>query len=1027
MVYKIMKNNSLQSKVFQDNKLTPRSYFIPFPSQKSAKETPISEQRRESGKIVLLNGQWDFFLCKQMHKLGTIDTDKIDFDKVLVPSCWQAQGYEPHCYLQSAYEFANLPPRVPVYMPAGVYVKEEQKPYPQFNSAGVYRKDFLVNKSNKRILITFLGASGSLEVYVNGKYVGYSEGGRTPSEFDITQAVNDGNNELLVIVRKWSSGSYLESFDCFRMNGIFRDVYLTVCHSEHIYDISVNTIKIENKYNANINIKVHNNDKSMLQVSLEDKGKVIASGVYYSSEEVVAEFSSLEVKEWNGEQPYLYSLYITLIRDGAVRECVKRDIGFKHIEITDGRFYLNDTLIKLKGVKYYESDPLNGFYINADNLSRDLSLMKAFNINAVYCPYPLDPLFYELADQMGLYVIEQAEIRASGSFAGLIAQKVKGLADSSRWIEHFKDRVLRMYHTRKNNVSILLYSIGDDSGGGKCIEEAYSALKAINYSIPCFYAGNAQVSTAANAVACIKTADLSLFSDLCKRTAPGNRTLTELVRKSPIIVANFASGKGVGTGGLEAYMEYMYANDNILGVFITDFCDQMVYSLGESTKYRDIYGGDSGEYKHNGAQCLKGMFYADRKPKPFAYYCQNVFSPISAKYLGGQVSIRNNNSFADTAEWRIGLQPIVNAHPQKEILIEAAIPVQTKYPVKITVPPDAFDMFINVKLTNPFGGEYIEQLPIKEMLLQLDISGGEELSLIEFPNQAKIYFKGGFIEFDKRFGAVIKYNVNGFDYIKTEPLKKKGMGSISTEIYRAPLMNDDYIEQEWRDAGFRDFTIQTRFFDIKMEDTYAKVFTDIDFINPKGEKLCTIKDIYTVHSNGRIDIDCTLEPARKLPPLPRFGSKFQLQYELQKVEYYGRGPFENFADMKSHCPIGIYQCEVNDFYQPYIKPQDSGYKEDTRYAIFRNPKGTGLLILANKRPFVLNAQYTESQKIDGFTHREDVATESTVYVSIDAFVHGTREKEQGAPIPEPTLQYSIIPLSTGIYQTREFARIKGNI
>lgn len=1026
VLYHIRKNNSTQSTVFQDNKLEPRSYFIPFPSQKTARETPLDRQRRESDKIILLNGEWNFAYFRRFTKLSRLHTDKQFFEKILVPSCIQMQGYEPHCYLKNAYEFANRQPRVPKRLPAGIYEKEGEPAFKQYNSAGVYRKTFTLNKTEKRILVTFLGVSGSLEVYANGNYVGYSEGGRAPAEFDITPALVSGENEIVAVVRKWSSGSYLESYDTFRQNGIFRDVYLTVCHYEHIWDITVNTIKIEESYNANINIKIHNSEKSRLQVTLEDAGKVIASESYFSDGEVSAEFAGLQVQEWSSEEPKLYTLFVTLIRDGIVRECIKKEIGFKHIEITDGRFYLNDRLIKLKGVNYYEFDPLQGYYLTADNITKDLTLMKEYNINAVFCPYPLDPLFYALADKMGLYVVAQAEIRASGAFAGLVKRKTKGLAANIKYIDHFRDRILRSYHTSKNNASIILYSLGDDAGSGRCLEEAYDALKAINYNIPIFYAGNTHYASKANAVAYVKGINSQLLKHIGERTMPNNKHFTELVRKSPVILADIATGRGVGSGRLEEYLDAVYSNDNILGGFIADFVDQNVYSLDNDAKYRDIYGGDSGEYKHNGADCLRGMFYSDRRPKPFAHYCAKVFSPIQAKYFGKEIYIRNNNFFTDTTGWQLSLQPIINSHPQKEVVIEQIIPPRTNLPVKVNLPDDANDVFINLICVNPYGRKHINQQIVKEMILALGIESGEELSLIDFPFQAKIYFKGGFVEFDKRFGAMIKYNVNGYDYIKTEPLKKKGMGSISTEIYRAPLSGDDYIKQAWIDAGYRDFTIQTRFFDIQMQPEQANVYTDIDFLLPSGERLCTIRDVYTVHSNGRLDIDCRLEQAKAMPPLPRFGSKLQLQYELQKVEYYGRGPWENFSDLKSHCPIGVYRCEVNDFYEPYVKPQDSGYRHDTRYAIFRNPRGAGLMFLAQNRPFVLNAQYTESQKIEDFTHREDVATESTVYVSIDAFVHGSLPKEEGEKAATPTLKYSIIPLSAGIHSTREHAKIKSD-
>ena len=1040
VVYNIIKDNYSRVEIFEENKLKPRSYFIPFSSRKKAETTDIKDRRRESNKIVLLNGEWDFaFFNKFSDVPKNFDSSIEEFNKILVPSCWQMLDYEPHCYLQSAYQFACKPPHIPISKSTGSYraLTQDEKPYVQYNSVGIYRKKFAVNKSKKEVLISFLGVAGCLELYCNGQYVGYSEGSHNTAEFNLTSALYDGDNEILVVVHKWCNGSYLESQDMFRMNGIFRDVYLTVNNTEYIYDFNFNTIKINGKYNASVSIKIINNDKSSVNVSIEDNGKIIAQKSVYSSEDVKVDFFDLPVEEWSAEIPKCYSLYITLFKDGMISECIRKEVGFRNIEVTEGKFVFNEELIKLKGVNYHDSSPTQGYYLSKYDYENDLLLMKSYNINAIRCAnYPKDPIFYELATLIGFYVVDEADIESNGSYSNYVKKKKPELiSDNAKFLKHFEDRVIRMYEKSKNESCVILYSIANDSGYGKCLDNAYNKLKSINYNTPIFYPNNTEYESNANEIVSFKFITLDELNEVSQKTFSGNKRIAELVKANPAILIDFASGKGAGAGNLEEYVNMISSAENILGGFISDFADQIEFSFDNFARYRDIYGGDSGEFMHDGINCLRGIFYPDRKPKPSALSVKHAYRPIKASLFEKQIILKNTEYFKDSKGLNVKIQAIINGEMTKEVTINEVILPRSNFPVNINIPDTISDIFFNVIITDENGAEIsFEQLTVKERLLDITIDATEEISVLDFARQSIVYFRGGFIEFDKRLGAVIKYNVNGVDYIKTEPLKKKGMGSISTEIFRAPMANDDLIKDDWYKAEYHNFKLKTEDFDIIKEDNLVYVIVKIDFVNSKGDIMFIARDRYTVHANGRLDIDCSLEAKLKgLPPLPRFGKQIQMQYDFQLVEYYGRGERENYSDMKEHAPIGIYSCEVNDFYEPYIKPQEAGNREDVRYAIIKNRKGAGLLFLAQKQSFSLNAQYSESQKIDKFTHREDYKTESTVYISIDGYMRGVGGREwkreslkelELNPLDGASLQFSIIPLSIGIKEKQSYAKIK---
>ena len=392
MKYNIKKLLINNFDVYEDNKLPGRSYFIPYTDKKVLGEKTALNERYESDLVTVLSGEWNFKYYKQISRLpNIIDTETTTFDTVSVPSVWQRTGYEEPCYLNTRYEFPMRLPNVPDEMSAGVYVKK-------FN---------IKNKANP--IITFLGVCSSLTLYVNGQYVGYSEGSHNSAEFNLKDFVNEGENELLAIVTKWCNGTYLECQDMFRDNGIFRDVYITENPAEYINDYAVKTMKVDCDYKLSLDVNV---------VGDELKGKSIKAELYYG-DELIAEksgdadraaflnFGTLSVKEWNAEKPELYTLYISLMSGDKVIECIRKKIGFKKVLIKGEVFTFNGAPIKFKGVNHHDTHYKTGFVMNADDLLKDVVLMKEFNCNAVRTShYPPDSIFLDLCDEYGLYVID---------------------------------------------------------------------------------------------------------------------------------------------------------------------------------------------------------------------------------------------------------------------------------------------------------------------------------------------------------------------------------------------------------------------------------------------------------------------------------------------------------------------------------------------------------------------------------------------------------------------------------------------
>ena len=444
--------------VIDENKLPARAYFIPFSNNDALSKTDYKNERFNSDRVVLLSGEWDFKYYNKLSYIPSIlDTDNINFDVLSVPSTWQRNGYDQIAYINTRYPFPKKPPHIP-----------------QDVAVGIYRKNVELKKYSRQI-ISFLGVAGALALYINGEYVGYSEGSHNTAEFDITEFVNEGNNEIIAVNYKWCNGTYLECQDMFRENGIFRDVYIINQEEKHIDDFLFRTSKnADGTYDLKIKIDGNFDD---VDISCD----------LFTTKESNTIIKNLKVNEWTAETPNLYEVTIK-IKDV---EVIRTYIGFKDVKINGEVFLFNDKPIKMLGVNHHDTHMTKGYAVSLDDLELDIKLMKEYNCNAVRTShYPPDPVFLTMCDMYGLYVVDEADIETHGFYAvPHSTYNPNRLSNDIKWASHYLDRVKRMYERDKNHPSITMWSLGNESGGYKCQDVCYDFLKEVNPEIPVHYEG----------------------------------------------------------------------------------------------------------------------------------------------------------------------------------------------------------------------------------------------------------------------------------------------------------------------------------------------------------------------------------------------------------------------------------------------------------------------------------------------------------------------------------------------------------
>ena len=1005
MFYNIIRDNYYTFKVFEQNKLAPRSYFIPFSNEKLADKTNILERRYKSDKVRCLNGVWDFKYYKSVKDLPTnFDTENIEFDQIPVPSCWQFLGYEPPFYTNIKYQFKANPPNVPTDKVAGTYGEDiNGKEYvcgkEQYNSVGVYRTFVDIESLDKKFIISFLGVASNLELHVNGKYVGYSEGSHNTAEFFLNKYLVQGKNEIVVVVYKWCNGSYLEDQDMFRNNGIFRDVLLFESDLTYIHDFDFFINKTPNGlYDVILSIDIENYDGAKIEVKLLDpKGKVVVSKTADASAYTKIMFDKLDVIEWNAEVPSLYVLKLILKRDNQVIECVRKEVGFKTVSI-DGRTLLfNGKPVKIKGVNHHDTHPKKGYVLTAEEIYLDMKICKDYNMNAVRTShYPPDPVLLEIADQIGLYVIDEADIETHGVFPrGKISNNLK-------WKNHYWDRVKRMYMRDKNSPSVIMWSLGNEAGGIKCQDYCYAELKKLTL-IPIYYERAIAYKQGGYDVVGGMYLSPILISKLAENKLVNHYEAKKYKYKDkPYFLCEFVHAMGTGPGSIQEYMDAFYKYDALVGGCVWEMIDHAVYN--ENAKYKYTYGGDHGEYTHDGNFCVDGLFFPDRTPHTSALAIKNAFRPLTAEFIKpGIVKFTNHNRFKNTSYLKIKGVMLIEGEPSFEVEFPSDIEPMSSKEYNINIDIHSGDIVLHIDYFDKDKIVATEELRINETLSQIQLSNGKDIVVTEKDTFILINFDNGELIFNKTLGCISSYKVGDINYLVDKPLKQNQKGNFYTNIYRAPIDNDMYVKKKWMKLGYDETSFIVKKCVVTSDKTEVKIKTEKNLVNAKGRTLFKVIENTIVESNGVITLSTELIKVHlSNETLPRFGRTIELKEEFNEIYYYGCGPYENYPDFKCQSRLGLYKLKVEDFMFHYIKPQESGNRTDVRYASVKNEKGQGLMFLALEKPFNLGAKKISDEALAKIRHREDLVFDDVSYISIDGEMCGVGSNSCG---PRPLKKY----------------------
>lgn len=967
-------------------KLEPRAYFIPFGNREALEKTEYLHERENSDKIIFLSGKWQFKYFKKVSEMPAVFvTGMDDMDEIDVPSTWQRTGYEQPFYLNSRYPFKCRPPKFPEDVPVGVY----------------YKTFDIDDRQNKEYILTFLGAMSSLDVYVNGEFAGYSEGAHNTAEFDIKPMLKRGENELVAVVHKWSNGTYLECQDMFRENGIFRDVYIQVLDKTYIYDYQVKTKETESGFelSGEVDIKGNTDGYALEAVLVDAAGSEVARGEYGAAEKVRYTFENLQVEKWSAEIPNVYTLYLTLKKDGEEKEVVRSVVGFRTIKIDGEVFLFNGAKIKMKGVNHHDTTPHAGYVMTPEELLRDVKLMKEFNVNAVRTShYPPDPMFLTLCDIYGLYVVDEADIETHGCRVGFPG--INRISNSKVWTGHYLDRVKFMYMRDRNHPSITMWSLGNESGGWKNQDACYEMLKGVCPEIPVHYEGVSRNKRHAYDVYS------EMYTSVDDMKKIGERSKKDVHNGKPFFLCEYAHAMGVGPGGLSDYMDMFYSDDKMMGGCIWEWADHAAVHTESGAKYRYTYGGDHGEYIHDGNFCVDGLFYPDRTPHTGAYEMKALYRPVKAEKTAEGYRFTNTNRFRSSGYINIGWQLLKNGKEVESGVINLDIAPCASQVIKSphSQTDKENDWQINFIYTDENGFEIAaEQIVLESgQCLYKGSSSASRPAVQEKFKEAVIAFDGGQVSFSKETGLMGSYIVGEKELLNTSPAA--GVKGVFPSLYRAPIDNDRNIASKWIKNGLDRYESECVLFELKGSGNDIIVRT-VQSIVLKKKEICSIKLDYIVHGDGAIEIDQQLLSGKNLhKEPPRFGFTVELASDLRNAEYYGLGAKENLADFRAQSALGVYSAKVEDMHEDYIKPQDNGNHGMTSYVKLTDENGQGIAVWAQDKTFNFSAHEYTRKLLQSAEHREDITDENTVFLSVDGFMRGAGSNSCG---PNPADDYIV--------------------
>jgi beta-galactosidase len=1023
-------------KVIARNKEPAHCTLVPYADVEQAK----IGTREASTYYRSLNGEWKFNWSKSpdARPVGfhLPDYDVRHWDEIEVPSNWQLKGYGVPIYTNVVYPFHKDPPRVMGPVPAD-WTKAALP-----NPVGSYRRTFRIPESwaGREVFLHFEGVQSAMYVWVNGRNVGYSQGSMTPAEFNISRHLETGDNVLAVEVYRWSDGSYLEDQDCWRLSGIYRDVFLFSTPNTHIRDFFART-DLDRDYRdgtlqvdatirnyAKLSTDTHGLEVALLDPNGEHVGGPCLmsasipriSGNEETSVRLTAHVESPRL--WSCEAPHLYRLLLTLKDTGGktieVETC---RVGFREVELRDSRLWINGAAVLLKGVNRHEHDPDRGRSVRLDTMLKDIELMKQFNVNTVRTShYPNQPSWYDLCDEYGLFVIDEANVESHGMGYG-----AESLGHDRTWEAAHVDREISMVHRDKNHPCVIIWSMGNEAGPGRNFQAARDAILAIDPTRPIHYERD-------NEKADIESV---MYPSVEWLDRAGGRESSK-----PLLMCEYAHAMGNAVGNLGEYWDVIEKHKRLIGGCIWDWVDQGLRKRAAEGRAYFAYGGDFGDQPNDGSFCINGMVLPDRSVSPKMWEMKHAYQyadvePVSL--LEGRVRLRNKQLFTSLGAYNVhwtltedgrslqqGSLQAPDVQPQEDGVI--TLPIEPP----ALVPGAVYHLRVSYHLREatrwaPAGHEIAWrqfEMPYDTSPAPLVVRGDfPGLDCAEQDTQIVITGRAFELVFSRTTGTIesLKYD----DRFVLRDLAGRICGPV-LNVFRAPVNNDKYCAGEWREAGLASLRRVVKSVSLDTSDPRAVVIdTQVESHGLRGCRF-DLSTTWTILGDGCIDVSSRIDPHEAPTVLPRIGLRMELQSPYENLTWLGRGPHENYPDRLRSADIRMYTSTVTDQFVPYVDTQECGAKQDVRWAALTDERGSGLLLVAPKSMSISALRHT-SEELAAARHPVDLPKSDRIHVYVDYAQNGLGGASCG---PTPMPKYILRPHPVSFtFSLRPYSKEMGDL
>ncbi|MTI89003.1 MAG: DUF4981 domain-containing protein [Balneolaceae bacterium] len=987
---------------FQENKMEPHAPVFPFESHAKA----MAFKSSKSNRYLNLNGKWKFKWVRNPEErprdFYKPFFDHSSWDNITVPGNWELQGFGTPIYTDVEYPFPANPPYIPN----------------QYNPVGSYYRTFEVDSEwqAQKIILHIGGAKSAMYVWVNGNKVGYSQGSKTPAEFNITKYLKTGQNTLALQIYRWSDGAYLEGQDYWKVSGLERDVYLYALPELHIQDVETEATLVNNYEDGKFKVQASLDNSSQtarqgelhIEVLSQNQQPVFTQvypfNIKAGQTEILKEETLIPNPEaWTAETPSLYTLLLTIKdEDDKVSEVVRYNIGFRTVEIKNGQLMVNGNAIYLRGVNRHEHDPVTGNYLSVEEMTEDVRLMKQFNINAVRTShYPNDPRWYELTDKYGLYVIDEANIETHG--LANHPDSYAAIADNPDWEPAIMDRTRRMVERDLNHPSIIIWSQGNESGFGENFKKAYQWIKEKDTTRPVQY-------------------EPAWKTDYTDIAAPMYHQIEEMLeyvadgkQDKPMILCEYAHAMGNSVGNLQDYWDVMENHEQFQGGFIWDWVDQALVKENEEGKTFWAYGGDFPEPIPNDSNFVaNGLVQAGRSLKPHIWEVKKVYQPINIEAVEletGKLKITNLFGFTNLDNYELSWVIEENGKEidsglLSSVDIQAGASTIISVPFKKIEPKPKAEYFLKLKMKTQKKEALVPKghlvaweqfkLPVRQAVPLADISSYPAVSMKKNEQWIIVEGQAFTVGIDAETGLITSLKNNEQELLHS-PLKPN--------FWRPPNDNDLGNGMPARSGIWKDAWNAARLTFLDYEQvSKQQVIVKSRFVLPQLRAEYRIT--YQVYGNGDISVKIDFEPGNtRLPELPRFGMTATIPIQYQQVAWFGRGPHESYADRKISAAVGLYSGNVHDQYHAYVRPQETGNKTDVRWFTLTDEKGKGLKVEADTK---INASfYPFPMNMLGYTrggpnrHNIDVKPTDIITVHIDKAQMGVGGDDSWGARPHP--------------------------